>query len=71
MAELGPALDRWEALGRELGRHVEDDFRLLALRELVPKTLADMMIMQAALRNYNEALMFVRRHVSEFRHANQ
>ncbi len=28
---LGEALDRWEALGRELTRPVDDDFRLLAL----------------------------------------
>ena len=35
--ELGAALDRWEAPERELSRPVNDDFRLLALRELVPK----------------------------------
>ena len=34
---LGEALDRWEALGRELTRPVDDDFRLLALRSSPPR----------------------------------
>jgi hypothetical protein len=68
---LGEALDRWEALGRELTRPVDDDFRLLALRELVPKSMADMMSTQAALRSFPEAMMFVRRQVAEQRHASQ
>ena len=68
---LGEALDRWEALGRELTRPVDDDFRLLALRELVPKSIADMMATQVALRTFPEALMFVRRQVADHRHASQ
>jgi hypothetical protein len=68
---LGEALDKWEALGRELTRHVDDDFRLIALRELVPKSIADLMNTQAALRSYPEALMFVRRQVADQRHVHQ
>lgn len=34
---LGEALDKWEALGREITRPIDEDFRLLALRELVPR----------------------------------
>jgi hypothetical protein len=71
MAELCPALDRWEALGRELGRPVDDDFRLLALRELVPKAVADMMTAQVSLRSFPEAIMFVRRQAAEHRHLGQ
>lgn len=71
LAELGPALDRWEALGRELGRPVDDDFRLLALRKLVPKNVVDMLTAQVSLRSFPEALMFVRRQAAEHRHFNQ
>jgi hypothetical protein len=52
-------------------RGVDDDFRLLALRELVPKSIADMMSTQVALRHFPEALMFVRRQAAEQRHASQ
>jgi hypothetical protein len=68
---LGEALDRWEALGRELTRPVDDDFRMLGLRELVPKAFADIMSAQVALRTFPEALMFVRRQVADQRHASQ
>ena len=69
--ELGPALDRWEALGRELARPLDDDFRLLALRKLVPKSMEESMLTQFALRSFPEALMFVRRQVAEARHMHQ
>ena len=68
---LSDALDKWEALGREITRPIDEDFRLLALKELVPKSVADMMATQMSLRNYPEAIMFVRRQVSDHRHANQ
>ena len=68
---LGEALDRWEALGRELTRPVEDDFRMLALRELVPKSIVDLMATQVALRNFPEAIMYVRRQVADQRNASQ
>jgi len=71
LAELGPALDRWEALGNELGRAVDDEFRLLALRDLVPKDMAAIMLSQTALRAFPEALMYVRRQVADHRHATQ
>ena len=63
VAALGEALDKREALGLELHKPVDEDFELLALRELVPKSVADMMITQSALRSYPEALMYVRRQV--------
>lgn len=69
--DLGAALDKWEALGRELTRPVDDDFRLLALRELVPKAMAETMSAQVSLRSFPEAMMFVRRQVAEHRHAHQ
>lgn len=71
VAVLGEALDKWEALGRELTKPMDDDFKLLALRELVPKHLAELMTTQASLRAYPEAIMFVRRQVAEHRHDNQ
>ena len=71
LQDLAPALDRWEALGRDLTRPVDDDFRLLALRELVPKAIADLMATQVSLRSFPEALMFVRRQVAEMRHVHQ
>ncbi len=39
---LGETLDRCEALGREITTPMADEFRLIALRELVPKSLVDM-----------------------------
>jgi hypothetical protein len=71
LAELGPALDKWEVLGGELGRQVDDELRLLALNELIPKTLADTMSAQSGLKNFPEAVMFVRRSVAKGRHALQ
>ena len=68
---LGEALDRWEALGREIATPMGDEFRLIALRELVPKSLADLMMTQTALKTYPEAMMFVRRQVADQRHAIQ
>ncbi len=60
---LGPALDRWEALGGKLTRPVDDNFRLLALCELVPRGVAELMLTQVALRSFPEAFMFARRQV--------
>ena len=71
IADLGPALDRWEALGRELSRPVDDDFRLLALRKLVPKNVAESMSAQASLRSFPDAMMFVRRRAVEHRNTTQ
>lgn len=69
--ELGAALDRWEALGRESTKPVDDDFRLLALRALVPRNFADVMSTQVSFRNYPEARMCVRCQVAEVRHTSQ
>jgi hypothetical protein len=69
--QLGDAMDRWEALGRELTRPVEDDFRMLALRELVPKSVAEMMMTQVSLKSFAEAMMYVRRLVADQRHTSQ
>jgi hypothetical protein len=71
VAALGEALDRWEALGRELSKPMDDDFKLIALRGLVPKHMAELMTTQASLRAYPEALMYVRRQVAEHRHHTQ
>jgi hypothetical protein len=68
---LGEALDRWEALGREITTPMADEFRLIALRELVPKSLVDLISTQSALKTYLEAVMFVRRQVADQRHATQ
>ena len=68
---LGDALDKWEALGREINRPIDEDFRLIALQQLVPKSVADMMATQASLAKFPEAIMFVRRQVADHRHANQ
>lgn len=68
---LGEALDRREALGRDITRPVDDDVRLLALRELVPESLVELMTTQVALKSYPEALMYVRRHLTDQRHAVQ
>lgn len=50
LQDSGSAPDRWEALGREPTRPVDDDFRFLALRELIPKSLGDWMLSQFTLR---------------------
>jgi hypothetical protein len=71
VAALGEALDRWEALGRELSKPMDDDFKLIALRALVPKHMGELMTTQASLRAYPEALMYVRRQVAEHRHLAQ
>ncbi len=49
VAVLGEALDRWEALGREMSKPVDEDFKLLALRELVPTRLAELMTTESSL----------------------
>jgi hypothetical protein len=68
---LGDALDKWEALGRDVGRPVEEDYRLIALQMLVPKSIADMMATQVSLAKFPDAIMFVRRQIADHRHANQ
>ena len=68
---LGDALDKWEALGREINRPIDEDFRLIALQQLVPKSVAGTMATQASLAKFPEAIMFVRRQVADHRHANQ
>ena len=47
--ELVVALDRWKTLGAELGRPVEDDFKLIALKKLVPAKLTELMNTQESL----------------------
>jgi hypothetical protein len=71
LATLGDALDKWEALGGQLNRRVDDDFKMLALKLLVPKVIGDMITSQMALRTFPEALAFVRRQVADQRHAAQ
>ena len=71
VADLGPALDKWDALGTELGRTVEDDFRLIALREIVPKAMADNLLTQASLSQFPQALQYVRAQVASHRHTMQ
>lgn len=68
---LGEALDRWEALGREITRPIDEDFWLLALRELVPHGLAELMTTQVSLKSCPEALMYIRSHVTDQRHASE
>ncbi len=43
-----------------MSKPVDEDFKFLPLRELVPKHLAELMTTQLSLRAYAEALMFVR-----------
>ena len=49
---LGEALDRWEALGREISTPMPDEIRLIALKELVPKSLLDLISTQSVLKTY-------------------
>ena len=70
-AELGAALDKWESLGMQIGKPIDDDFKLIALKELVPKNIHDLMSTQVQLRKYPEAIAYVRRQVTEQRHASQ
>jgi hypothetical protein len=69
--KFGPALGRWEALGPKLMRPVDDDFRLLALRELAPKIIADLMVTQVSLRSFLGTIVLARRQVAEMRHIHQ
>lgn len=71
MALLGDALDKWEALGGDLNRPMDDDFKMLALKVLVPKNICDMITSQMSLRTFPQALAYVRRQVADHRHANQ
>ena len=71
MATLGTARDKWEALGAEIGRPVDDDFKLIALRELVPREVGDLMAAQVSLKSFPAALAYVRRHVTEQVYATQ
>ena len=49
----------------------DDDFRMMALRGLVPNTIADVMLIQAAPRSHPEAIMFVHRQIPKYSHASQ
>ena len=71
IAELGAALDKWEALGTQIGKPIDEDFKLIALKELVPKSVHDLMSTQVQLRRYPEAIAYVRRQVTEQYRANQ
>lgn len=67
-------MGRWQALGREITRPIDDDhddgdLRLMAFRELVPFGLAELMMTQLAFKSYPEALMYTRRHMTDRRHA--
>jgi hypothetical protein len=68
---LGDALDKWEALGRDIHSPIPENFHLIALQQLVPKGLAETMAAQPSLTKFSEALAFVRRQVADHRHANQ
>ena len=70
-AELGAALDKWGALGTQIGKPTDEDFKLIALKELVPKNIHDFMGTQVLLRKYPEAIAYVRRQVTEQRRASQ
>ena len=69
--ELGRALDKWEALGRELGRTVADDFKLLALKGLMPKSMVDLAAAQPALKTFRPAFAYVQGQIAAHRHASQ
>jgi hypothetical protein len=71
MPLLGDALDKWEALGRDIHCPIPENFHLIALQNLVPKSLAETMAAQPSLTKFSEALAFVRRQVADHRHATQ
>ncbi len=71
LADLCVALDRWKTLGAELGRPIEDDFKLIALKQLVPPKMAELIATQESLKQYPAALAFVERQISSHRHAGQ
>jgi hypothetical protein len=68
---LGDALDKWEALGRDIHAPIPENFHLIALQKLVPKGLAETMAAQPSLTKFSEAIAFVRRQVADHRHATQ
>jgi hypothetical protein len=68
---LGDALDKWEALGREIHSPIPENFHLIALQQIVPKSMYETMAAQPSLNKFSEALAFVRRQVADHRHANQ
>jgi hypothetical protein len=70
---LGEALDRWESLGREVMStlHLDDKIKHISLRELIPKNMVEMMNTQASLKDFPDALLYVRRQVAEQRHSSQ
>eukprot|EP00972_Heterocapsa_arctica_P108789 16017878-Heterocapsa_arctica.AAC.1 len=61
MAELGAALDKWESLGTQIGKPIDCDFKLIALKELVPKGMLEQMNTQTQRKGYPEAMSYVRR----------
>ena len=70
-AELGAELDKWGDLGTQIGKPTDEDFKLIALKELVPKSIHDFMGTQVLLRKYPEAIACVRRQVTVQCHASQ
>jgi len=70
MKDLGGALDRWETLGRELGRNVDEDFKFIALKALIPTTMTEQITLHG-IKTYADALSFVRRHIADRRNAAQ
>ena len=71
MADLHAALDRWEAIGVQIGKPVDDDFKLIALKELVPKTMLEQLSTQVQLKKFPEAMAYVKSQVIEQGYANQ
>jgi hypothetical protein len=70
---LGEALDKWESLGREVMStlHLDDKIKHISLRELIPKHMVEMMNTQATLKDFPDALAYVRRQIAEHRHSSQ
>lgn len=68
--DLGGALDRWETLGRELGRNVDEDFKFIALKALIPTMMTEQITLHG-IKTYADALSFVRRHIADRRNAAQ
>ena len=44
--ELAVSLDRWKTIGAELGRPIDDDFKLIGLKRLVPAKPAKLLSTQ-------------------------
>merc|ERR1712026_246227 len=74
LAALYGKLAEWEALGVEVesgGHKVEDWVRVCALRQLVPKELAEDLITRPECRDFRPAMAFVRSRLSLLRAVTQ